>query len=424
MRQSDSDTRGLAAFAPALILLVVACVINYIDRGNVSVGAPLIRKEFNLSDSQLGILFSTFFVAYTVGQFVIGWLVDRADANRILAAGFLLWTLATATTAVVRGFAMLLVMRLVLGFGESVALPAASKILAGHLVEHHRGFASGALMSALRCGNAVGTLGAGLLMARLGWRPVFMWVGLLGLLWLPAWQKWKPTSEPFSDRPVASAGPGFLDILRQRSFWGTCAGHFCSNYLFYFMATWLPTYLVNARHLNMSAMARTAGLYYSMDALSAISTGWLQDLVIRSGRSVTLVRKAAMAIGFSTAAIGVAGCAIAGEGTYLGWLLAAGWGCGMTGPGLFTFPQTLAGRHAVGKWYGWQNGFANFAGVICPALTGFVLQGTGSFVAPFAITAGICVSGVLAWVFIVGRVAQVNWGASSQPAIAAASAGD
>ena len=79
----------------------------------------------------------------------------------------------------------------------------------------------------------------------------------------------------------------------------------------------------------------------------------------------------------------------------------------MTGPGLYTFPQTLAGPHAVGKWYGWQNGFANFAGITGPALTGFVLEATGKYVAPFAITAAICLAGALAWVFVVGRVEQV-----------------
>jgi len=413
MHPSENDPRGLAAFAPALLLLIVSFVINYIDRGNVSVAAPLIRAEFGLSDSQLGILFATFFVTYTAGQFLMGWLVDRWDATRLLAAGFLVWSLATALTGIVSGFVLLLAMRFILGLGESVAMPSGSKLLGMHLAEHHRGFASGALMSALRFGNAVGTLGAGLLMARYGWRPVFLWVGLVSLLWLPAWRKWRPTSHP---RPAHAdgAGPGFSDILRQRSFWGTVGGHFCSNYLFYFMATWLPSYLVIERHLTMSGMARTAGLYYSVDAASAVLTGWLQDFAIRRGRSVTFVRKAAMAIGFSTAAVGVTGSALAGADTYLWWLLAAGWGCGMTGPGLFTFPQTLAGRHTVGKWYGWQNGFANFAGVIGPALTGFVLQDTGSFLAPFGITAGLCLVGVFSWVFVVGRVQQVDWAAALQ----------
>jgi MFS transporter, ACS family, D-galactonate transporter len=354
-------------------------------------------------------------------QFVIGWLVDRFDANRILAAGFLLWSLATVTTGLVWGFALLLSMRLILGVGESVALPSCSKILAQHLPEHHRGFASGALMSALRCGNAVGTFGAGFLMAKFGWRPVFIGVGLVSLLWLPAWTRWMPRNNPIPAHPV-DAGPGWTAILRQRSFWGTCAGHFSGNYLFYFMITWLPTYLVLERHLSMATMTGVAGLYYSADALSAVASGWLQDFWIRRGYTPTLVRKSAMAIGFSVAAVAIAGCAVAGPHTYVPWLMAAGVGCGMTGPGLFTFPQTLAGTQAVGRWYGWQNGFANLAGVVGPSLTGFILQWTGNFRAPFAITAAICVAGGLAWVLIVGRVEPVRWVPAGKASVAPVSA--
>lgn len=406
---SGSDNpRALKAFAPALILIATAFLINYIDRGNISVAGELIRKEFRLSDTQLGILFSAFFWTYTGMQFVIGWLVDRFEANRILAAGFLLWSLATATTGLIRGFALLFAMRLLLGIGESVALPCGSKILARNLSDHYRGFASGTLMSALKFGNAAGTLGAGILMARFGWRPVFVGVGLLSMIWLPAWKKWEPKVQSAAEEIPQAKRLGWR-IVAHRSFWGTSAGHFSSNYLFYFMITWLPQYLQRARSLSLETMSLVAGLYYVVDGVSAISTGWLQDLFIRRGHTATVVRKSAMAFGFSVAAVAIMACALAGSRSYLPWLLAAGWGCGMTGPGLYTFPQTLAGPGAVGKWYGWQNGFANFAGVIGPALTGFVLQRTGSFLAPFAITAAICVAGVVAWVFVVGRVEQVKW---------------
>jgi ACS family D-galactonate transporter-like MFS transporter len=421
MPQPAENSRNLGAFAPALVLLVICLVINYVDRGNLSIAAPLLKNELHLSPSQLGILFAAFFTTYTVMQFIVGWLVDHFDANRILAAGFLLWSLATVTTGLVWGFALLLSMRLILGIGESVALPACSKILARHLPEHHRGFASGALMSALRCGNVVGTFGAGFLMAKFGWRPVFIGVGLASLVWLPAWARWMPRNGMVVARSV-HAGPGSAAILRQRSFWGTCAGHFSCNYLFYFMITWLPTYLVVERHLSMATMTGVAGVYYSVDALSAIASGWLQDFWIRHGYTPTLVRKSAMAIGFSVAAVAIAGCAVAGPKTYLPWLMAAGVGCGMTGPGLFTFPQTLAGTQAVGRWYGWQNGFANLAGVVGPSLTGFILQWTGNFRAPFAITATLCIAGGLAWVFIVGRVEQVRWVPASKATVAPAGA--
>jgi MFS family permease len=412
MRGTAESPPSLARFAPALSLLALAIFINYIDRGNIGIAAPLLQRELGLSDGQLGLILSAFFWTYTLMQFLMGWLVDRWDASRILAAGFLLWSLATAATGLVHGFALVLAMRMVLGLGESVAFPASSKILAQHLPEHHRGFASGVLMSALRMGNALGTLISGHLMATFGWRPVFLGAGLVSLLWLPGWAKWVPRSRAVATQSDAVRG---LAILARRSFWGTSAGHFSANYLLYFMVTWLPSYLVRERHLSLTSMATIAGLYYTVDAAGAIVGGAVQDFLIRRGCSLTRVRKSAMAGGFFVAALSIMAVALTGSRSYLPWLLAVGAGCGMTGPGLFTFPQTLAGPLAVGRWYGWQNGFANLAGVIAPALTGFVVERTGNFLAPLAITATVCVAGALAMLFVVGRVAPVRWTGLENP---------
>src|SRR5215813_7267416 len=112
------ESRTLRAFAPALILLAISFVINYVDRGNLSIAAPLLKVERALSPTKLGILLSVFFWTYTLMQFVMGWLVDHFDVNHILAAGFLVWSLATATTGLVRGFVLVLAMRLILGIGD------------------------------------------------------------------------------------------------------------------------------------------------------------------------------------------------------------------------------------------------------------------------------------------------------------------
>ena len=418
MPQPADGRRNLRSFAPTLILLAICLLINYVDRGNLSVAAPLLKAELGLSASQLGILLAAFFSTYMVMQFVVGWVVDRFDVNRILAGGFLIWSLSTASTGLVRGFALLLVMRLVLGMAESVAVPASCKILAQHLPEQYRGFASGVMMSALRCGNAVGTLGAGFLMTKFGWRPVFIGVGLISLLWLPAWTKWMPRNGG-NDFVSGSAFGGIGEILRQRSFWGTCVGQFSSNYLFYFMMTWLPSYLVLQRHFAMATMTWMAGMYYSVDATSAIASGWVQDFFIHKGFTPTVVRKSGMAIAFSIAAIGTSGCAFAGSNTIAWWLAVAGIGCGATSPGIFAFCQTLAGPRVVGRWYGAQNGFSNSAGVIAPALTGFVLQRKGDFVTPFLITSALCLIGILAWVVIVGRVEAVSWASQNKTSRAA-----
>ena len=412
-RPPDSHLR---VFAPALVLLVVAIFINYIDRGNLSIAASTLKDELHISAKQLGELLAAFFYTYTAMQFVVGWLVDRFDVNRVFAAGFLLWSVATAGTGFVHGFVLLLIMRMILGVGESVAFPSCSKILARHLPEHHRGFANAFISFGLKSGPAVGTLGAGLLMAKYGWRPVFIGIGLVALLWLPAWAKWMPRG-PGISRPV-TARTGYRDILTQRSFWGGSAGHFASNYLLYLSVTWLPYYLQRERHLSLSAMSKVASLYFAVDALSCLTTGAVADFFIRRGHSPTLVRKTAMALGHTSAAIALVGLAFAGQDHYLGWLFAVGAACGISGAGVFAFAQTLAGPETAGRWAALQNGFANFAGVLCATLTGFIVDKTAHFSGAFEITAAIMLLGGFAWIFGVGRLEQKISAPKSPAAIA------
>jgi ACS family D-galactonate transporter-like MFS transporter len=169
-----------------LILLVLSIGINYIDRGNLSTAAPLLETELALSPAKLGLLLSSFFWTYALLQIVAGWLVDRYDANWVLAAGFLLWSLASAATGMVTAFGAMFGLRLLLGVGESVAYPCYSKIIANNFAEHQRGLANALIDAGSKLGPAIGTFAGGMLMARFGWRPVFVVLGLGGLLWLPA----------------------------------------------------------------------------------------------------------------------------------------------------------------------------------------------------------------------------------------------
>jgi MFS family permease len=391
----------------ALTLLVVSVFINYVDRGNLSIAAPLLKNELGISASKLGILLSAFFWTYTAMLFVCGWFVDRFDPSRVLAFGFLVWSVSTAATGLVHGFAMLLIMRLMLGVGESVAFPCYSKILARDVPEHSRGFANGAIISGMKLGPAAGTLGAGLLMANYGWRPVFLGIGLVSLAWLPAWMKWMPRAEAPAYSTGASAR--MIDILRQRPFWATAAGAFCCAYPLYFTITWLPFYLVHEQHLSLQDMAYIAALYYTVDAAAALATGWVTDFWIRRGLAAGAMRKTAMALGWTTAAVGLLGCASAGLHSYLAWLMVAAVGLGTGNANIWAFTQTLAGPRAVGRWAGLQNGFGNLAGVIGPALTGFTVDWTGHFQIAIEITAAVCLLGALVWLFLLGEFKEVAW---------------
>ncbi len=395
---------------PTMVLLVLAVLINYVDRGNLALAAPLLKVQWGTTASQLGILLSAFFWTYTALQFVMGLFVDRWGANRMMTLGFLAWSLATILTGAAMGFGALLVLRLLLGVGESVMFPASSKILAQHLPEHARGFANGLINAAMRWGSAIGTFGAGLLMARYGWRSAFVAIGVVSLMWLPAWQRWKaPEVHRAADLDVGGA-PAFAAILRKRAFWGAASGHFCANYLVYFLMSWLPYYLVHERHLSMAAMSVAAGALWVVDSLCSVVTGTVTDICIRRGTSPTTARKWAMAVGFSLAAASLVGCAFASERTYLACLIACAIGSGTANAGTFAFAQTLAGPRAAGRWVGLQNGIANLAGVTGPALSGFLVDWTGHFAAAFAVAAVITMGGAFAWCLGVRKLEQVDFG--------------
>src|SRR5207245_10429546 len=101
MAQPTDDARSLGTFTPVLALLPICLLINYVDRGNLSIAAPLLKDEFGMSASQLGILLSAFFWSYSAMQFVSVCLVDRFDLTLVFSAEYLLWSLATLTTGIV-----------------------------------------------------------------------------------------------------------------------------------------------------------------------------------------------------------------------------------------------------------------------------------------------------------------------------------
>ena len=132
---TTSERKSSAGNSGLLVLLVVSAFINYLDRANLSIAAPMLKSDLDLSATQLGMLLSAFFWTYSTFQIVLGWLVDRFDVNRVMAFGFLLWSAATAGIGFAGSLATLLLMRLLLGMGESVAYPSYSKILSRYLPE-------------------------------------------------------------------------------------------------------------------------------------------------------------------------------------------------------------------------------------------------------------------------------------------------
>lgn len=397
-----------------LFLLAISVLINYIDRSNLSIAAPLLKDELRISASQLGTLLSAFFWTYALMQMPAGWLVDRFDVRWVFAIGFFVWSAATAVTGFLHGFAALLTIRVILGLGESVAFPSYSKVLGSHFKEQSRGFANSVLMTGLALGPAFGMLVGGSAVAKFGWRPFFIALGFLGFLWLPLWYAWRPP-RPASCGKASPSAAGYLEILRERSAWGTCIGQSSINYFLYFLVTWLPFYLVRGRHFSLPQMARVGAFVFLMSAASAMSAGKLSDRWILAGASPTAVRKGFMALGHVGIGITLVSAVLSQGRLFLFMLALTGIFLGISVCGSWAISQMLAGPRMVGRWVGVQNFVGNVGGAVAPALTGFLLDRTGSFQWPFFITATVAWIGAIGWYFVVGPLDQVDWGKYSKP---------
>ncbi len=390
-----------------LLLLVLSVCINYVDRSNLSVSAPMLRSELGLTPTQLGLLLSAFFWTYALFQIVAGWLVDRYNVNWVFGMGFFLWSAATAATGLVGGFLSLFAFRLLLGVGESVAYPAYSKILASHFPEHRRGLTNGLIDAGSKVGPALGTLIGGLVVARYGWRALFLVLGLGSLLWLLPWAAWALPVKVDSAQEIRDR-VGYVQILRQRSAWGTFLGLFAINYAWYFSLTWLPSYLVMERHFSMETMAILGSLPFWALAASATVSGWLSDHLIARGASVTRVRKTFVAAGLLLLCGLILPAAIVPDHRMAIALLIAGFfSFGLTTSNHWAISQTLAGPLASGRWTGIQNAFGNLAGVVAPTVTGLIVQRTGSFYMAFVAVCVVLVLGAVGFVFVVGPIAPV-----------------
>jgi MFS family permease len=391
-----------------IALLALSALINYIDRGNLAIAAPLLKDELGLSASQLGILLSSFFWTYSLFLPASGWLADRFDAKWVMAFGFFLWSAATAVTGGLHAFGALLLARLMLGIGESVAYPCYARVLVRHVPEVGRGFANALIATGVGCGPALGTFFGGMLMARYGWRPFFIILGLVSMAWLIPWLAWMPR-EGAAVSHVQRGGPGFLRLLKERSMWGTCGGLFGANYTLYFEITWLPYFLVHERHLSIGTMAKVGGVGYLCYSAGAALFGWISDRWIAAGATPTLVRKTFTGLGAGGAGLLLLGCALAGPTVSVILLLLAFAAGGMCGSNIWALTQTLAGPRMAGRWTGFQNFLGNLAGVIAPAVTGFVVDYTGRFFVAFVIMAVVGLLAALSYIFVIGPVKEIAW---------------
>jgi MFS family permease len=393
-----------------LWLLIASIFLNYVDRSNLSVAAPVISTEFGLTPGDLGLMLSAFFWTYALLQLfgIAGWLADRFPVGMMLAAGVFVWSIATLAGGMVTGFTALFFTRLLLGAGESIAYPCYSRILAADIPASHRGRANALLDAGSKMGPALGTLAGGLLLSRIGWRPFFIVLGIVSLIWLLPWLRWMPRTGASAVR-ATEAGPPMSAIVQRRDAWGAFLGHFCGNYYWFFLVTWLPTYLVKERQFTIDGMATISSIAYFAIAAATVAAGWISDRWIASGASPTRVRKTIVVTGLLSASVLLPVAYVNDRNTSIALLFLACAGFGTYTSNHWAITQTLAGPLAAGRWTSLQNGIGNLSGIVASWFTGIVVERTHSFPLAFVAAAALAVLGAIFWGIVVGPLREIAW---------------
>jgi MFS family permease len=401
-------------------MLSVALMINYIDRGAIATAAPLLQDELQLSPSEIGWVLAVFYWAYAPLQPVMGWLADRFGPALILAAGFTLWSLATAATGLVWGLGSLIVLRLLMGAGEATFYPSALSLLVRNVPPTQRALATATMQFGAVLGPALGTLVGGMIMLHFGWRAMFITMGSLSLVWLLFWRRRlhaervaRAVATPASGTPGDTLSYGV--ILRQRALWGGMLGTFCSNYAFYFVFSWLPLYLVKERGLTLEMMTYATAAFYVADGVSILLVGYMLDRWVRRGASFNRAYKTALAL--SCAGVGlclIGSTLVTGLVAATLILLLTGVMDGFNSPANPSVTQTFAGPTATGRWMGIQNAVGNVAGMTAPVVTGYLVESTGNYTAASIVSGVVALCGLVAWLVVVPEVKPIDWQAEQQ----------
>ena len=391
-----------------VLLLGAAVFLNYVDRGAIAVAAPLMKTELGLSATTLGIAVSAFFWVYAPVQLAIGWLCDRFSVYKLMAGGIVLWSVSTVLMGFAGGFLSLLVLRIMLGVGESIAFPGSSKIIARHVPAERRGLANATVAAGLALGPAVGTLAGGLIVAGWGWRAMFFAFGIATLVWLLPWQQ-TVRALPTTGHHDEGATVPLRALIRKWPLWSMSIVHSLGNYCFYFLLVWLPLFLVQSRGFTIREMTLLAALGYAVQAACALSYGHFSDWWTRSGRLEAACRRWMMVASQVLAAIAILGLAFAHSAISIAILLClAGAATASLSLNLYAVAQMFAGPRAAGTWVGVQNAFGNLSGIFGPIITGIIVDSAG-YESAFVLTAAVAAFGALWWAFGIPRIEQVDF---------------
>jgi MFS family permease len=271
----------------ALLLLAALNFFNYVDRNVLFAVQPLIQKEFKINDAQIGFLTTAFFFCYMVAAPLIAPLADRYPRKWIMAAGAVVWSIATLLSAVTHNYDELLLRHIVVGIGEATFVVIAPAYLADLFPENIRGRVMGLFYLSLPVGSAFGYVVGGILGHRYGWRMPFMVGAIPGLLLALGLAVLHEPARGASDHLPDTLERGtILGLFRNKAYWTVSLGMAMMTFAVGGLQVWMPTFLTRVRGVPLDrANLLFGGMTVISGTVATLFGGWLGDRLLRRTRA-------------------------------------------------------------------------------------------------------------------------------------------
>jgi ACS family glucarate transporter-like MFS transporter len=394
------------------ILLYFLILITYLDRVTISLVGVRIKSAFHLTNTQFGYVLGAFALAYAIFEVPSALLGDRWGQRKVFLRIVIWWSVFTALTGAVNGFASLIIIRFLFGMGEAGAYPNSTGTICRWFPksETSRGVAMFSMGSS--SGAAIAPLIVVPLAVAFGWRAPFFVNAALGLGWVVVCYRWF-RNHPGEMQKITVAEKEFIECnrqfishrtgfswrvaFRQPMLWVLIAAYFCVQWANYFFVAWMPNYLQEGKHFSEQEMKMTTSWLFVFATLSAFLSGFFSDWLIRK-KGVKLARRLIGAVSFSLMAVMVLISAESSNHLVVAVCLMSAH--------FFQSPNVINSFASCvemgGDRAGTVAGIMNFVGqtgaFLMSIFFGRIVDLSGSFDAPQFLMVGVLVAGALLWI--------------------------
>lgn len=368
----------------------LATTINYLDRQCLSVTAPVISREFHLSNRDYSSIVMSFLAAYSIMQALSGRIIDRLGTRLGMSISLVWWSVAAILHAFSTGLWSLRACRFLLGMGEAGNWPAATKVVSEWFPARERGLAVAIFDSGSSLGGMLAPPLVGWIVLRHGWRPAFVLTGAVGFLWLLLWLRFyrKPDMHPRLGRAelaliLAGRGPqaepgqrrvSWTSLLRQRPVWGIVLGRMLTDCVWWFYVYWLPKYLADQRGFSLTDLALFAWIPFFTVDVGNLGGGWLAGHLMKRGWTLNASRKCVLALGATGMLAGLPAGLTASASLGLALIALATLSYSAWGTMILTLPADLFPAAAVASVSGLSGTGAGLGGIAFTWVTGLVVD--------------------------------------------------